>query len=394
MKSLKLIRLAGRALVAVLALAGMFLPTSAAAGYAFAGQGLSNVLSGSVANGNLYWSTVPTWLNNTPALPYTNQVSFTLPACDRVVTSRLVLTVWGGTADYTYQMTVSVNGSNPPALNPFTFGTTTDTNAGFSAAQPCAYGSSFGVWLVSLPIPGELFHTNATPNLIRVGMQTSNGSDGRIHHITLVAVTESSALANTLDYALLEGSGDIRAAPSAPQVDQRTVDFAPVNPSNASAATLTALYTYGDNGQNDMLFFNGTALGGNDVSQWDASVTNYGPSVVSFDVLPQLTATNTVRFDVSAANVPEPRDQNLRPQLAALAVTRPTTVARPSLTINHTGQIAWTTNSAGFSLESNTNLVGGTWIGVTNLPVVSGDQFTVTVNQSEAQQFFRLKKSN
>jgi hypothetical protein len=31
---------------------------------------------------------------------------------------------------------------------------------------------------------------------------------------------------------------------------------------------------------------------------------------------------------------------------------------------------------------------------VTNAPTPSGDQFTVTVNLSEPQQFFRLKKSN
>jgi hypothetical protein len=371
-----------------------FAAPAAKAGYDFAGQGVSNVLSGHVTNGNLFWSTVPAWLNNTPALPYTSEVSFTLPACDRIVASRLVLTVWGGTADYVCQMHISVNGSNPPALNPFTFGTTTDTNAVFSATQPCAYGSGFGVWLVGLPIPGELLHTNGAANIIRVGRQTPSGFDGRIHHTTLVAIYESAALANRFDYALAEGSGDIRAAPAAPQVDQRTVTFAAVNPTNATAATLTALYTYGDTGQNDMLFFNGTALGGNDVSQWYASQTNYGPSVVSFDVLANLAATNTVRFDVSAANVPEPRDQNLRPQLAALGVTRPASVPLPSLTITSVGVIAWTTNSAGFSLESNTNLLGGTWGSVTNVPDVSGDQFTVTVGQSEVQQFFRLKKSN
>lgn len=384
----------GRGFSLVLALAGALLPSNAKAGYNFAGQGVSNVLSGSVTNGNSFWSTVPAWLNNTPALPYTNEVSFTLSACDRIVASRLVLTVWGGTADYVCQMHVSVNGSNPPALNPFTFGTTTDTNAVFSGTQPCAYGSGFGVWLVGLPIPSELLHTNGAANIIRVGRQSPNGFDGRIHHITLVAIYESAALANQFDYAVAEGSGDIRAAPSAPQVDQRTVMFAAINPTNATAATLTALYTYGDTGQNDMLLFNGTPLGGTDVSQWDASQTNYGPSVVSFDVLANLTSTNTVRFDVSAANVPEPRDQNLRPQLAALAVTRPATVPLPSLTINGEGVIAWTTNSVGFSLESNTNLVGGTWVAVTNVPVASGAQFTVTVNLSAAQQFFRLKKSN
>ena len=72
--------------------------------------------------------------------------------------------------------------------------------------------------------------------------------------------------------------------------------FGAVNPTNATAATLTALYTYGHTGQNDELFFNGTQLGGDDIAQWDTSVANYGPSVVSFNVLTNLAATNTVRF--------------------------------------------------------------------------------------------------
>ena len=129
------------------------------------------------------------------------------------------------------------------------------------------------------------------------------------------------------------------------------------------------------------------------MADWSTAVVNSGPSVVSFDVLGNLVASNTVTFSLGA-DVPATQETSLRPQLAALAVTRPAAITLPSLTISSAGQIAWTTNSAGFSLESNTNLVGGTWIAVTNVPVVSGDQFTVTVNQSEAQQFFRLKKSN
>lgn len=305
-----------------LLLAAAMLPCPVNAGYAFAGQGLSNVLSGSVPNGALSWSTAPAWLNAIPSLPSTNETAFTLPACDRIVVARLALTVWGGTADYLCRMTVAVNGTPLSLANPLAFGGTGDTNAVFTPDVPCAYGSGYGVWLVTLPVPGAYLHTDASANEVRVVQESGGGFDGRIQHLTLVVVSQSGALANTLDYAFVEGSGDLRAAPSPPQVDQRSVAFADVNPVAATGARLTVLYTYGDTGLNDGLRFNGTPLGGEDVSQWDATSLNYGPSVVSFEVLPHLAASNRVTFDVSPA-VPDPRDGNLRPQLAALAVTRP-----------------------------------------------------------------------
>ena len=38
-------------------------------GYAFGGLGMTNVFSGSVANGGLFWTNIPTWLNVPPSLP-------------------------------------------------------------------------------------------------------------------------------------------------------------------------------------------------------------------------------------------------------------------------------------------------------------------------------------
>ena len=220
-----------------------------------AGLGMTNVLTGSVANGGLFWTNIPTWLNVPPSLPYTNQVAFALPSCDRVVASRLVMTLWGGTPDYTCQMTVNINGTNLPAANPFVFGTTTDLNAIFSADAPCAYGSGYGVWLVALPVPGGMLHTNGSPNTVSVVETTPDSFDGRIQHVTLVAVYQSRALTNNFDYALAEGSGDIYGTPTPPEVDQRTAVFGAVNPTNATAATLTALYTYGRHGSKRRVVF-------------------------------------------------------------------------------------------------------------------------------------------
>ena len=337
----------------------------AVGGYAFAGLGMTNVLTGSVANGGLFWGTVPTWLSASqgpiPSMPYTNAVSFVLPACDGVVASRLVMTLWGGEPDYTCQLTVAVNGTNLPTANPFVFGATTDMNALFVSDSPCAYGSGYGVWLVTLPVPGGMLRTstNGSTNTVTVVRTTPDDFDGRMQHVTLVAVYQSSALTNEFDYALAEGSGDIYGIPTPPEVNQRRVVFGGVNPTNATAATLTALYTYGHTGENDELFFNGAQLGGDDIAQWDISVADYGPSVVNFPVLANLAATNTVNFTVAIGVVPATTEPDLRPQFAALAVLRP--ILAPTLTITvQTNQASLTITGESnhtYTVLSSTNLL-------------------------------------
>jgi hypothetical protein len=365
-------------------------------GSASPGHGISNVLSGSLANGVLYWQSTSNWLNTgNPITTYGTYAitnDYLLPVCDSISVARIGMTIWGGTANYVSEMTVSINGTNLPSTNPIIFGTTNDVNPVFSATSANAYGSGSGVWLVTLPLPPEMLLKDGTPNTVIISQTSTNGFDGRVQHVTLLAVCQQSSLANTFDYSIAEGSGDIYRTPAGTQVSQRTVAFDPVNPTDATAATLQVLYTYGD-ANNDRLYFNSTQFGSDNVADWSTAVLNNGPSVVSFDVLANLVASNSVTFSLGA-DVPVTQETSLRPQLAALAVTRPATVTPPSLTITGSGQIAWTTNSVGFSLESNTNLVGGTWIAVTNAPTPSGDQFTVTVNLSEPQQFFRLKKSN
>jgi hypothetical protein len=74
----------------------------------------------------------------------------------------------------------------------------------------------------------------------------------------------------------------------------------------------------------------------------------------------------------------------------------PVPVATPTLTIVHnpndTVTMSWPTAATGYNLESNTNLVSGTWSPVTNSVIVSGTNSTITVNSTSANQFFRLKK--
>lgn len=376
------------------ALSAALSPGNARAGFATPGQGLGNVLAGSVDNGALFVGTVPTWINATPPVPYSVQVSFALPACDRVVASRLIMTAWGGTANYTCQMSASVNSAPLPGANPLLFGSTSDANAVFNPDAPCAYGAGSGLWLVALPVPAELLHKDGSGNTVNLVLDTAENFDGRLHFVTLVAVYQSPALTNQFDYALAEGSGDLYGTPTAPQVNQRTVTLGTVNPAHATAATLTALYTYGDTGQNDRLFFNGAPLGGNDLAQWDKAGTglNYGPSVVSFDVLGSLLATNTVKFTVAATDVSGTRETSLRPQLAVLGVTRPP--VPPALTIAPNLVLSWPASAGTFQLEARPTVDSGPWTAVTNVPVVSDGQNHVVLSPGSPQRFYQLRKTN
>lgn len=54
--------------------------------------------------------------------------------------------------------------------------------------------------------------------------------------------------------------------------------------------------------------------------------------------------------------------------------------------------ITWPTNALGWQLEQTSSLSGPDWTVLTNLPVVAGKNFSLTVATTEAQQFFRLHK--
>jgi uncharacterized repeat protein (TIGR03803 family) len=303
----------------------VFALTVGESGYAFEGTGLTNVLSGTVNDGAVSLSSVPTWIDNlTPDLPYTNETSIAVPPCDSIVSGRLIMTVWGGNADYACEMTVSINGTTLPFANPFVFGTTAYSNSLYNTEAPRAYGSGYGVWFVTIPVPTELIHTDGTPNAVRVvENDPSNRFDGRIQHVTLVTVYRSAALVNVFDYAISEGEGLLYSYPTAPKVDKRMIALDAVGTNDVVAAGLTALYTYGNTGQYDKLFFNGTQLGGDDVAQGDNTWGgSYGPSVVSFDVAGSLAVTNEVTFDVSASDVLDPPEGSVRPEFVVLGVTR------------------------------------------------------------------------
>jgi len=361
-------------------------------GSASPGHGISNVLSGSIAHGALYWQSTTNWLNvGNPPKPYAVTNEYALPVCDSIVEARIIATVWGGTANYISEMTVTVNGMTLPAANPLVFGSTADPNPVFSATNANAYGSGSGVWLVTIPIPAGMLFKDGAANTIIVSQTSPDGFDGRVQHVTLLAVYQRESLSNTFEYSIAEGSGDIYRAPAGSQVSQRLVSLAPVNPENAIGATLQVLYTYGD-ANNDRLYFNGTQIGRDNVADWSTAIVNNGPSVLSFDVLSNLFVSNSITFSLGS-DVPDTRESSLRPQLAALAVTRPAEVERPLLALEG-GWIVWATNSAGFLIETTTNLVTGEWTAPGTTPVIQGGQYTMPVDFSGSWRFYRLKKGD
>jgi hypothetical protein len=76
-------------------------------------------------------------------------------------------------------------------------------------------------------------------------------------------------------------------------------------------------------------------------------------------------------------------------------VDRFSQTAGPTLTAIPTSNglmLRWPTNSAGYTLESNSFVPGQGWSPVTAAPTISGSHFTLTVQPSSDSSFFRLRK--
>ena len=365
----------------------------AQAGFAAAGQGIQTILQGSLPGAALFLETHPAWTNVAiPPKPYVVETSFNVPACDAVAVGRLILTVWGGTANYTARLGIEFNGVAVPGAAPLAFGSTNDAHPVFNASLPSVYGSGSGVWLLGIPIPGDLFRRDGSPNQVRLTLETSDSFDGRVNHVTLLAIRQSAGLTHSLDYVVAEGSGDIYRAPTGSQVDARSVPLGTTEPAGAATARLQALYTYGDIAQNDRLYFNGSALGGDDVANYDKAATglDFGPVLVDFDVLGRLAATNQVTVSVAATDVPDTRETSLRPQLIVLQVTRASATA-PPLDIGLGVVISWPTTAAGYQLEFRPAAEAGAWTPVTNVPVAIDGRNTVILPPTAPRQFYQLR---
>ncbi len=70
-------------------------------------------------------------------------------------------------------------------------------------------------------------------------------------------------------------------------------------------------------------------------------------------------------------------------------------MAQPTLTVSQAGEdviLAWRAFAPEFGLESNTNLVSGSWVPVPEAPVLVGGWHTVTLAATNEASFFRLHK--
>jgi hypothetical protein len=252
---------------------------------------------------------------------YTN--SFGGLTCDGYAKAWLVTTVYGGTASNTATVTATVNGHT--IASP-TVGTTTDANTN-------AFGSTVGLWVLSLPIDPSYLNSNGTANQVSVsignktkGAGASAVFDGRSMYQSLVTVSQDDSLNNTLDYAFAAGGGDIGKAPSS-YLTSRTLDMGSLGSGTVTSARAHAIYTYGDLNQKDKLLFNGTALVGDDVANKKNGVSSptYPADVIDTDVTSFVqSGTNSLKFTVDAADFDAGAslETSLRPQLAILDVTR------------------------------------------------------------------------
>jgi hypothetical protein len=82
-------------------------------------------------------------------------------------------------------------------------------------------------------------------------------------------------------------------------------------------------------------------------------------------------------------------------QVANSYAAGPDVIAGPALQISRAGSqiiLSWPANATTFGLQSNTNLVGGTWIAVSSAPVVTNGLNNLALPASPARTFYRLKQ--
>ena len=124
------------------------------------------VSSGTVANGAVSMQSIGLWSENY-SVASTNpggcSTTFTVPACNDVVASRLVVALYGGSAYNTAAVTVTVNG----VPTNVTIGGINDSNVPFTSG-PNVYGSmTSGAWVISVPVAANL-NTSGAVNSVNI----------------------------------------------------------------------------------------------------------------------------------------------------------------------------------------------------------------------------------
>jgi MYXO-CTERM domain-containing protein len=309
----------GLVMVFALILAGSAVP--AGAGFYWGGNGMQVIDSGTIANGAIYMQSVSAWpAYGNASGGYSCQFTNT-PASDSIVSSRLLVAIYGGSKDYTCTLTATVNG----AATSVTLGGAADSNPEFTAGQTNVYGStSSGAWVVSIPVAAANLASGAADNVNITITNKSGNFDGRIVYSSLWEVYQQASLKNTFQYAIAEGSGDIYSTTpgtaQTPTVSSRSVDMGGFNVANLETAKLDTLYTYVHSGQDNHLYLNGSLVGGDPAV---SSGSTYAAVQAGFDVTSELSSSdNQVKFSVDPADgVASSGTSVLRPQVAILEAT-------------------------------------------------------------------------
>jgi len=281
------------------------LAQQAAADYKFDGTPIVDVAHGTVAGG-VYVAGG----HGLKDSPYTE--SFDLPG--DVVYARLYVGVWGGTADYTGTVKITVNGETLGTLN----------LAGKNDANSNVACNGYGVYLVTYEVTSRL-----TKGANTVSVVTAGDIDGRVYGITLAAVYENEG-APEVKYWMNDGHENLND--KTPH-DSCTTAFSAATSAN-SDASLTVGYLCGDRGEKDYLYINDNQIGGDDVAD-SMEDSAYGFDLKTFDVSSHFnTAENTILFERGAETA-------IHPFIAVLTLasgdaptpTPPPSETKPDLTI-------------------------------------------------------------
>ena len=126
----------------------------------------------------------------------------------------------------------------------------------------------------------------------------------------------------------------------------------------------------------------------NDFSIFDGSVNGFGPGTgPSFSTNLVLQANDRIDFEVGYGNGTYYYDST---GIQAKLTSSPQLSIQPVSAVQM--RFSWSTNFTGFSLKSATNLPAAAWIPVTNSVANQGQQFTVTVDTTSPQMYYRLSK--
>lgn len=290
------------------------------AGFNFAGYDLEVIASQQgLANAAVSFEANSLWIEAPPEKPYNTQTGFTLPETEQILFSRLYLNVWGGTNSYTCEIELSINGT---ALDIVYIGGQNDENAVYEPNQVCVYGSGFGSWQVAYNDVEDMLHLDGSENVIEITISDDSGLfDGRIFDASLFAVYKDSEAQYAIDYYLAEADGYMRRTPGSPgSPNHRILNIDDIATENLLSATFTTLYTHGRDDQKDMLFFNNTQLGGDNIAIGAGGL--YGPDVVSFDVTDLIESNSSALYTIDEEVTGEISEFSLFAKIAFLEVQR------------------------------------------------------------------------